>query len=359
LASEPLLRKPSLFAKFVGDDIFGEQGRLLFSLLNAFVASGYSVELFDSLPAERVGKYALMAKSLPGVEVASEVPHGSANMFYLFDHEDRDVGGRAWLKKIRVRFDIFSSLWLRHPLLLPFPVHPVHAAPDLRERLSRLRRNSRNLRAFFSGETLGYTSSRITYPRRKLSRLEVLGAVREGMGEHVIFVQHADALDRLLSGAFVDKCVILDTSKFRVPDRDWLDVLSRCDFFLSPPGIVMPMCHNAVEALAVGAIPIINYPEWFDPNLEHMSNCIAFDDQQDLVAKLALALAADVATVATMRERAIQYYDAHLSSESFIAKIEARPERKLDVLMIVEEYVRKNASRLSSRSVLIRGRGVR
>ena len=43
----------------------------------------------------------------------------------------------------------------------------------------------------------------------------------------------------------------------------------------------MPMCHNIIESMAVGVIPITNYPEWFDPDLEHMKNCIVFDDQKD------------------------------------------------------------------------------
>jgi len=353
--SERPLRKPVVFAKFLGKDILDEQGRLLFSLLNAFATSGYSILLFNSFPAENLGKYALMARSLPGLELTTTIPDQRAEMFYLFDREDREIGERGWLKKIRVRFDIFSPFWLRRPVLMPFPVHPVHAGPDLRERLTRFRSNTRNMRVFFSGETSGYTSNRITYPKAKLPRLEIVDTIRERMGERVVFVQQQAVLDRLLSGGCVDKCVILDTSKLRIRDSDWLSVLGKADFFLAPPGIVMPMCHNSVEALAVGTIPIINYPEWFDPGLEHMHNCVVFDDKQDLIAKLNSVFAMDASTIASMRDRAVAYYDSHLSNRSFTAAIEARRERKIDVLMIMEEYVRKNAHRLNARSALIRG----
>ncbi len=349
------LRKPVIFAKFLGKDILDEQGRLLFSLLNAFATSGYPVLLFDNLPAERLGKYALMVKSLPGLELTTTIPDHGAEIFYLFDRDDRTIGDRGWLKKICVRFDIFSHFWLRRPVLMPFPVHPVHAAPDLRERLSRFRSNSRSMRVFFSGETSGYTANRITYPKAKLPRLEVVNTIRECMGERVIFVQEQAVLDRLLLDGCADKCVILDTSKLRVRDQDWLNVLGKADFFLAPPGIVMPMCHNSVEALAVGTIPIINYPEWFDPSLEHLRNCVVFDDTHDLIARLNSIFAMDAPTIASMRDHAIAYYDSHLSNQSFTAAIEARRERKIDVLMIMEEYVRKNAHRLNDRSALIRG----
>ena len=63
----------------------------------------------------------------------------------------------------------------------------------------------------------------------------------------------------------------------------------------------------------------------------------------------------DAPAIASMRDRAIAYYDSHLTNRSFTAAIEARRERRIDVLMIMEEYVRKNAHRLNGRSALIRG----
>src|SRR5271170_8082417 len=76
LGTEPLVgpidtptRKAVVFAMFLDTDILDEQGRLVFSLLNAFAISGYPILLFDCLPAERLGRYGLMAKSLPGLSL--------------------------------------------------------------------------------------------------------------------------------------------------------------------------------------------------------------------------------------------------------------------------------------------------
>jgi hypothetical protein len=147
----------------------------------------------------------------------------------------------------------------------------------------------------------------------------------------------------------------MDLNQPRIDETRWLQTLATSDFFLCPPGFVMPMCHNTVEAMAVGAIPIINYPEWFDPNLEHLKNCIAFDDKSDLLDKLNEVLRMDGEEVARMRQHVIDYHDSYLAQESFVRKIESSEHDKVVVLMITDANVSKNASRLNARSVLMRG----
>ena len=107
--------------------------------------------------------------------------------------------------------------------------------------------------------------------------------------------------------------------------------------------------------MAVGSIPIINYPEWFDPHLEHLKNCIAFDDKTDLLVKLNDVLKMGAEQVARMRQRVIDYYDENLAPESFVRKLESSEREKVIVLMITDANVSKNASKLNGRSVLIRG----
>lgn len=347
--------KPVVFAKFQGQEILGELGRYMFSLLNAFSGAGHPIMLFDNLSTGQMGIYALEARSLNNLQLTQAAPDSTIDKIYLFDIEDKKLAKRRWEKKIQIKFDVFAPYWLRRPVLKPFPIHPVHVGPDLDDRLARFRTSPRCMRVFFSGDMEGYTRNRINYPGPKLPRAEVIKAVRERLGDKVLFVQDRETLDRVLACGYTEKCVILDTSKLRVPDGEWLGVLSKADFFLAPPGIVMPMCHNAVEAMAVGTVPIINYPEWFDPNLENMRNCVAFGDAQSLCEQLAIVFAMGHEQLAAMHASAISYYEAHLSDQSFVTEIEARPERKIDVLMITERYVAANADRLNGRSVLLRG----
>lgn len=350
-SSEP----KAVFAKFLDDEILGEMGRLLFSLLNAFVASGYHISLADNLPPAKLGKYGQLACSLQSVSLTAAVPSETSAMIYLFDQEDRTLGARAWRKKIQVRFDVFSPYWFTRPLLMPYPVHPVHTGPDLPDRLRKYRASDKKMRVFFSGDREGYVRNRIRYPKPKLARLDVINAILREMGEKVLLVESEANLNSAGSGGYVNKCLIMDQSESRIDQTRWLQTLATSDFFLCPPGFVMPMCHNTVEAMAVGAIPIINYPEWFDPHLEHRKNCIAFEDKVDLLDKLNEVLHMDGKEIARMRRQVVDYYDNRLTPESFVRRIESSTRDKVVVLMITDANVTKHASRLNARSVLMRG----
>jgi len=344
-----------VFAKLLNKEILGEMGRLLFSLLNAFSLSGYHIRLANNLPDSALDKYGRLACSLEHVTLTDEVPSDTSQMIYLFDEEDRTIGSRAWRKKVQVRFDVFSSYWFARPILMPYPVHPVHAGADLRDRLHKYRLAEKKMRIFFSGDREGYSRNRIRYPKAKLPRLDAINAILEEMGDEALLVRGEESLRSICATGYVDKCLIMDQDKFRIDTADWLSTLATGDFFLCPPGFVMPMCHNAVEAMAVGAIPIINYPEWFDPRLEHLENCVEFDDRVDLLGKLNEVLRMDNEQITRMRQRVIEYYDTYLAPESFIRRIESSERERVIVLMITDANVSKNASKLNSRSVLIRG----
>jgi hypothetical protein len=346
---------PAVFAKFSNDEILGEMGRLLFSLLNAFALSGYHIRLADNLPRAKLDKYGQMACALPNVSLTDAVPSETSRTIYLFDKEDRTLAARTWRKKIEVRFDVFSPYWFSQPILMPYPVHPVHQGLDLRDRLRKYRASEKRMRVFFSGDREGYVKNRIRYPRPKLPRLDVINAILQEMGEKVLLVQGGRHLASVCAHGYANQCLIMDQNQPRIDETHWLQTLATSDFFLCPPGFVMPMCHNTVEAMAVGAIPIINYPEWFDPHLEHLKNCIAFEDKDDLLRSLNEVLQMDGEEISRMRRQVIDYYDDHLAPEAFVRRIESSARGKVIVLMITDANVSKNASRLNGRSVLMRG----
>lgn len=349
---------PAVFAKFLNAEILAEMGRLLFCMLNTFVTSGYHIRLADNLPRETLEKYGQMACSLPNVSLTDAVPEQSARMIYLFDEEDRALGARAWRKKVQLRFDVFSPYWFAQPIFIPYPVHPVHAGPDLPDRLRQYRASERKMRIFFSGDREGYVKNRIDYPKPKLPRLEVINAILRGMGEKVLLLQGEGHLDAAWASGYVNKCLIMDQNQ-TVNETRWLQTLAVSDFFLCPPGFVMPMCHNIVEAMAVGAIPITNYPEWFDPHLEHLKNCIAFDDKSDLLGKLNEVLEMSSDDIVRIRRQVMDYYDNYLTAGSFVRKVESSRRKKVVVLMITDANTSKNAPKLNARSVLIRGTSMR
>ena len=348
----------TVFAKFTDDDILEEMGRLLYSALNIFLVNGYQVKLFDNIDFSKLDKYGQMVSSMENLSLTAAVPDETSHMIYLFDREDRTAAKRQWRKKIQLKFDIFSPYWLTEPVLMPYPVHPLLSGADLPRRLEESRQNEKKLRIFFSGDTKGYTRNRITYPNTKLPRLTVINTILEKLPDETIHVKNETELHKLFAGEFINRCVIVDTSNMWIDPGEWLPGLSKTDFFICPPGYCMPMCHNVVEAMAVGAIPVINYPEWFNPTLQHMKNCIVFDDQQDLLVKIRAILNMGQQEIAAMRRTVIDYYETHLAPGKFIDEIESRKEHKLTMLMITDRNTRKNAARLNRNSVLITGKSV-
>lgn len=344
-----------LFACFTEDEILLEQGRLLFSLLNAFSSENYQIRLYNNLPVDRLGKYANLVFSLNNLRTTDTPPKNTENCVYLFDKAIRKFGKLPWHRKVMVRFDIFSPYWLRKPVIMPFPVHPLHNTPDLGKRLIAHRLTRKNMKVFFSGDTKGYTKNHIRYPKGKLPRLTVINTILDSMGEDAFLVDNQSDLNKLRMARYTNKCVIIDTNRIWVESRDWLSDIARADFFLCPPGIVMPMCHNLIEAMAVGAIPITNYPEWLDPQLEHMETCIAFDNREDLIKKLSQAMHMNKEKLTTMRKNVIDYYESYLKSEFFIHKLETSNVKTIPLLMYLERNAARNSKKLNRYSILIQG----
>ena len=347
--------KLAVFVKFRGRRIFAEMGRLFYTVLETFSTAGYRIQLFDNLPREELGKYGPLALALPGLELTSSVPDDTSGMIYLYDERDRDAGRRMWRKEVQIRDDVFSPYWLSDPVFLPYPVHPVHSGTDLPERLRRYRQSERRMRIFFSGDVEGYVRNRIRYPAEKMPRLAVISTIRERFGEWLCVVNDETELSAALEAdRCQDRFVLAEPGRFRIETAKWLPTLATADFFLCPPGYVMPMCHNAVEAMAVGTIPIISYPEWFRPALAHGKNCLVFGDPEDLIRQLHAALYMDSRKLTEMRHNTIEYYERHLTAKSFVRCLEGNNQRRVAVLMITDANTASNASRLNANSVLVR-----
>jgi hypothetical protein len=354
--TDPELRM--VFAWFKDDHILDEMGRLLHSILNIFTTNGYEVRLYNNINFSALDKYGQLVPSMNKLTLVDKIPDDFAHMLYLFDREDRSCADLQWKKKVQVKFDMFSRYWITDPVFMPYPVHPLLSGADLPQRLEKLRRNKKRLRIFFSGDIKGYTKNRIHYPNTKLPRLDVINTILDKLSAKTIHVKDASSLSQLLDGDFINRCIIVDTSKFFVDPTDWLPDLSKADFFICPPGYAMPMCHNVIEAMAVGTIPIISYPEWFNPDLRHMKNCIVFGDKDDLVKKINDVLDMGKQQVAEMRQKVIDYYENHLNPQKFVDDIETKKGNRVTVLMITDKNTIKNASQLSKRSILITGKPV-
>jgi glycosyltransferase involved in cell wall biosynthesis len=111
--------------------------------------------------------------------------------------------------------------------------------------------------------------------------------------------------------------VLCETQYCKIPQERWLNALAKADFFLACPGVGMPLCHNLIEALAAGAIPILQYADYLPQPLKNGVNCFAFHDANSLRDVIQKTLAMDQAQIQLMREKVRDYYTKFLTPGQF------------------------------------------
>ncbi len=354
-----------VYVKFQEPETFRENGRHIFAILNAFAIANYDVYLcsevqrkLQAIFGQSISDFpppARLAMTLPDLKIVDSVPSGADKGIYVFDREDKNLKHLPWRKRLKVKFDMFSPYRFSKPIIMPYAVHPMHAMRVIGESLKLLRASSRKIRVLFAGDLEGYKRRWIRFPYEKLSRVDVISALKARLGESLRLANTSQDLHEILDSTYTRQFVLVDNDGARIEWSQWVDIIAQADFFLCPPGIVMPMCHNIVEAMAVGTIPITSYPEWFTPKLEHMKNCIVFDDENHLIEKVELALQMSESELNMIRENAMKYHELHLRPETFITKVEEREEDRLNILMYSEYNVAKKSAKLNKNSVLIRG----
>ncbi|MBL7963108.1 MAG: hypothetical protein JNM31_04600 [Flavobacteriales bacterium] len=108
---------------------------------------------------------------------------------------------------------------------------------------------------------------------------------------------------------------------FYVDPIDLRWVLAHSDFLPAFPGVVMPWTHSVVEGMSVGAVPILQFPQLFDPPLQHGVDCLAFKDEDGLVHVVQQALDMDATRIERMRAAAKSYYERHMAPDVVVRRI--------------------------------------
>jgi hypothetical protein len=136
-----------------------------------------------------------------------------------------------------------------------------------------------------------------------------------------------------------DKQVPVCIATVKGDPRRWLFELRQADFFLCLPGSHMLMCHNAVEAISSGCIPILSYENWFSPNLVHGTNCLSYRDLDGLKRAIKIALDMGDGEIAAMKSEVLKYYEHHLDCERVAKRVFGRdhPYRRLTVYLNQED----------------------
>lgn len=130
------------------------------------------------------------------------------------------------------------------------------------------------------------------------------------------------------------KCIIIKSETFKINLENIRPLLGKFSFFIAFPGIVMPPCHNLIEALSVGTIPIIqkNYAATLQPPLIDNINSIQFENENDIIEKINWSYTLSDSKIDEMKTKAMEYYTHYLTPKSVVESIVSDPKRKFYLL---------------------------
>lgn len=248
-------------------------------------------------------------------------PPMSTNIPVWTDRQDI-AKDRQGGKVVYLRFEYWPNIALKpDQYVMPIPMHPqIYVQYREHEKLQAYRISTRKIRILFAGNwnEAGYNNPLLGEMFGKLTRFQILDFLQAKNLVKNIHTQQE--LDDLLSGSYWNGFVLLSKA-IRINQADWLRMISQSDFFLCPPGVLFPWSHNSAEAMAVGTIPLINYPDWFFPPIETQKQCIAFSSTAELEHAIDNILHMSAEEVAAMRSQVIDYYVQHLDPCEFVSRL--------------------------------------
>jgi len=313
----------------------GQQGRRSFALITYFARVGYEVVIVANRGF--VGNIDRKLKGLlleqPMIVIPRLETFGGSDAVLLTDRPRSSLPHgfqRQIVLKTSGRFEPSTG-----ELAFPFTLHPSALHHNLDQQLDRLRDLQKHWRLFFSGACSAgfYETHWIGREFKMVPRSRVLEIIRHELPpEQTVTPSSSTEVEGLLSQDVMGFVWVPDSID-AIPSSKWLEVLARAVVFPAAPGVSYPMCHNIIEAMAVGTVPLTEYPEHFDPPLRHGENCFVYTGESGLRSRVREIMRMEADELGELSSAAAEYYDRHISPGAFVRRLEADP-RQMVVLHI-------------------------
>lgn len=317
--------KPLCLVDFKSIKIDNVTGRYLYHLVTEFEALGYAIaytDRFRFLATMEIKscKKLLLAHDFSIVPVG-ETPSGTAVI--LTDSATNYRHSSASV--IRVEYEhTRPTEGTQHNFCLPFFVHPeIHESGQVGRFLAQADNSSpRPLSLLFAGNAKAPKYDAAVLPEKYsvLSRVRALAIAEESLGASL--VRRPISLDELIPPEGLrNTLTIATTQDLRIPTEQWIKTLALGDFYFACPGVEMPLCHNLIESLAAGSIPILQYPQYLSPPLTDGIDCLVYNCESSLVEALRTALNMPDEKIQIMRLAAQAYYREYLQPGCFAKQL--------------------------------------
>lgn len=197
--------------------------------------------------------------------------------------------------------------------VMPYPMHPATQHHADRPTLESLRQMARAGILFAGNQKLKYGDAKIKRNFGVLSRLEILTQLADEHPDRVVksIGERSDS----------ERIVIADSRTETIDASDWLPTLAQFQFFLCCPGAAQPTCHNLIEAMSVGTIPIVEYGDRVTPQLQDGVNAVCFRGQQGLRDAIERIVRYSNDELTQLSRSAARFYDQHLCGDRFLKQL--------------------------------------
>ncbi len=321
-------------------------GRGAYQIMKTFSDGGrYNVYFYrpqDFKSYYRLRKYGRLIYGIKNLKFISKLPASKLDLIYAFDTLQPDLIKFRWKNLLYVNIERSPTFQIGNVISIPYPMHPYIYSAKADQDIHQYRKSLRKCRVFFGGNfNKHYYDDPIfkgRYPKY-LTRLEALD-VLVNSDLNISLISQKNDLDQLFNNHdYLRQMVILQTnSAFPIKAAEWLKVVSHSDFFMCFSGTSYPMCHNVIEAMAVGSIPIIAYSDWFDPELKHGENAIIYTDKEDLIKKVKSVLEMSQEDIQKISKGVLEYYDTYLTEKHLVRKYEEHIQ-KMNTIMLLPRLV--------------------
>lgn len=229
------------------------------------------------------------------------------------DHNSKALGCKS------VSNDYFSTIFKhrKQTYHIPIGMHPNMYNKGLWN--APVSTDERKRSIFFAGNFNAAVYKRLSKNKKfeMIDRVEI-GKLLGGL-TNCRFPKSYDELMENHADGMID---IVQQANFKVPMEALRPIIARYAFFIACPGVDMPLSHNLIEAMSVGAIPIIHqeYADMLAPQLQDMENALVYTNATFLeVIQKALALRPEEITL--ISANVLSYYDLHLTPKGIVEKL--------------------------------------
>lgn len=324
-------------------EVDGEQGRRFHALVMLLHRGGYELSMVPRLQFLQTGHRTFKASALSRIKpfFEDELP-ANFRPFHLC-LSDSGRAHRLALRTIDVKTSTQRALG-KGDLALPYSFFPTVWDQREDDRLGDYRRRDRVWRLFFGGHRSRESYSRIEkYTRlRPVDRYRVVKEVNRYFAKSTLVITSNEQLESAV-GQRHESFVLIDNAVYRPPPNRWLGLLAQSDFFLAAPGCDYPLSHNAIESVAVGTIPVLEYDSLFSPPLHDGENCIAYRGLDGLREAIGRIDSMSQTQIERLRSEVIEYYESHLSPHAFREKLEDERTRCLHLFAYLTPEAKKAA----------------